>query len=76
MTLNKLSEFWRKLRVLLFFLLKAVNVEERARDMLVDAHYALGGLGMLFLDMVPDNDFIHQLAFFSAYLLVAALGAR
>jgi len=44
--------------------------------MLIDTHDALGGCGMLFFDMVPDDDFVHQLAFFGAYFLVVTLGAR
>ena len=55
---------------------EAVHVEERARHVLVDAHNALGGIRMLFFDVVPDDDLVHQLAFFGAYLLVVALGAR
>jgi len=44
--------------------------------MLVEAHDALGGLGMLFFDVVPNDDLVHQLALFGADLLVGALGAR
>jgi hypothetical protein len=51
-------------------------MEERARHALVDAHDALGRRRMLFFDMIPDDDLVHQFFFSMAYLLVAALGAR
>jgi hypothetical protein len=53
-----------------------VYMEERARHALVDAHDALGRRRMLFFDMIPDDDLVHQFFFSMAYLLVAALGAR
>ena len=44
--------------------------------MLVDAHDALGSCRVFLLNMVPDDDLVHQLLFGVPHLLVAALRTR
>lgn len=53
-----------------------MHVKQRAWHALVDAHHALGSCRMVLFDMVPDDDFIHQLLVSVPYLLVVALGTR
>jgi hypothetical protein len=51
-------------------------MEQRAWYMLVKAHNTLCRRWMLLFDMVPDDDFVHQLFFGVTVLFVVTLGAR
>lgn len=51
-------------------------MEERRGYVAVHTHNALGSSRVLFFDVVPYDDFVHQMSLITPPLFVVALGAR